>query len=63
LGKFHYSVVNGLFEVGLALQAAAESPAPLVRQRVLDAAVRLDETIGEIREYLLAARTRGNRRA
>ena len=61
--EFHDSVVNGLFEVGLALQAAAESPAPLVRQRVLDAAVRLDETIGEIREYVLAARTQGKRRA
>jgi PAS domain S-box-containing protein len=59
--EFPGSVVSKLFEVGLALQAAAELPAHLVRQRVLDAAARLDETIAEIREFVF--RTRGNRPA
>lgn len=55
--EFLESVVSRLFEVGLALQAAAELPAYLARQPILNAAARLDETIGEIRRFVFAVRT------
>ena len=44
-------VVGELFQVGLSLQAAAELPADLARDRITDAVVRLDDTIHEIRDY------------
>jgi hypothetical protein len=51
------AVVGRPFHVGLVLAAAADLPADLVRPAVLDAAARLDELIGQIRDYAFAART------
>lgn len=59
--EFPDIVVTRLLEVGLALQAAADLPAHLVRQAILDAAARLDETIRETRSFVFAVRTRGDR--
>ena len=48
-------VVGDLFQVGLSLQAAAELPAELARERITDALARLDETIREIRDHAFDA--------
>jgi len=45
-------VVDGLFRVGLSLQAAAELPGDVARERLAEALDRLDDVIGEIRDYV-----------
>ena len=47
-------VVQGLFQVGLSLQAAANLPSELARERITDALSELDDTICDIRDYSLA---------
>jgi hypothetical protein len=49
-------VVNGLFQVGLSLQAAIELPHDVARQQIADALRRLDGTIREIRHHTFHAR-------
>ncbi len=44
-------VVQGLFQVGLSLQAAADLPAEVARERITTALRQLDDTIHEIRGY------------
>jgi anti-anti-sigma factor len=44
-------VVQGLFQVGLSLQAAADLPSELARERITDALRELDDTIRDIRDY------------
>jgi PAS domain S-box-containing protein len=45
-------VVDALFHVGLSLQAAAEQPAEVARERITDALGRLDQVIHDIRDQL-----------
>jgi anti-anti-sigma factor len=44
-------VVDGLFQVGLSLQAAVELPSEVARERITEALGQLDDTILEIRAY------------
>jgi anti-anti-sigma factor len=44
-------VVDGLFQVGLSLQAAVELPSEVARERITQALGQLDDTILEIRGY------------
>jgi anti-anti-sigma factor len=44
-------VVHHLFQVGLSLQAASGLPADVARERLAAALDRLDDVIGEIRDY------------
>lgn len=52
-------VVSSLLHVGLSLQAAADQPADVARQRITDALVRLDDVIHEIRDHLFRSRRSG----
>jgi PAS domain S-box-containing protein len=47
-------VVQSLFRVGLSLQAAADLPGELARERITGALRELDDTISDIRDYSLA---------
>lgn len=53
-------VVSSLFHVGVSLQAAAGQPAPVARERITDALLRLDEVIHEIRDHVFRARGSGS---
>jgi anti-anti-sigma factor len=44
-------VVDGLFQVGLSLQAAVDLPSEVARERITEALRQLDDTILEIRTY------------
>ena len=44
-------VVHRLFQVGLSLQAAADQPGAIVRQRLGEALTQLDAVIHDIRDY------------
>ena len=44
-------VVQRLFQVGLSLQAAADLPGDVVRERLADALDQLDDVIHEVRDY------------
>jgi anti-anti-sigma factor len=46
-------VAQSLFRVGLSLQAAADLPSELARERITDALRELDDTIRDIRGYAL----------
>jgi anti-anti-sigma factor len=48
-------VVRGLFEVGLSLQAAADLPGEVARERITMALRQLDDTIYEVRDYAFTA--------
>ncbi len=52
-------VTSSLLHVGLSLQAAADQPADLARQRITDALARLDDVIREIRDHLFGSRRSG----
>lgn len=45
-------VIDSLFQVGLSLQAAEELPGDVLRERLAEALDRLDNVIGEIRDYV-----------
>jgi hypothetical protein len=47
-------VTQSLFRVGLSLQAAADLPSELARERITDALRELDDTIHGIRDYAFA---------
>jgi len=47
-------ITQSLFRVGLSLQAAADLPSELARERIKDALRGLDDTIRDIRDYALA---------
>ena len=47
-------VTQSLFRVGLSLQAAADQPSELARERIADALRELDDTIRDIRGYAFA---------
>jgi PAS domain S-box-containing protein len=53
-------VISSLFHVGASLQAAADQPAPLARERITGALLRLDEVIHEIRDHVFRARGSGS---
>jgi anti-anti-sigma factor len=53
-------VIHRLFQVGLSLQASADLPADVARERLRDALDQLDDTIHAIRDY---AFTSGNEEA
>jgi anti-anti-sigma factor len=44
-------VVDGLFQVGLSLQAAVDLPSEVARERITEALRQLDDTILEVRTY------------
>ncbi len=44
-------VTQSLFRVGLSLQAAADLPSELARERITDALRELDDTIRDVRDY------------
>jgi signal transduction histidine kinase len=48
------AIVTGLFAVGLSLQGALDSPSDAARERVSEAARRLNEIIREIRDAVFA---------
>ena len=48
-------VVHHLFQVGLSLQAAADLPGDVARERLTGALDELDDTIQEIRDYVLGS--------
>jgi signal transduction histidine kinase len=50
-------VVHDLFGVGLSLQAAADLPGEIARERITDAIGQLDDTIHEIRDYAFSDRS------
>jgi anti-anti-sigma factor len=52
-------VVHGLFQVGLSLQAAADLPSEVARERITQALRQLDDTIHEIRDHVFSVRGRG----
>ena len=49
-------VVDGLFRVGLSLQAATEFPHEAAVQQIADALQTLDDTIREIHDHVFAHR-------
>jgi PAS domain S-box-containing protein len=52
-------VVHRLFQVGLTLQAAADVPAQVARERLSEALDQLDDTIHEIRDYAFSSGDEG----
>jgi anti-anti-sigma factor len=48
-------VVQRLFQVGLSLQASADLPGDVARERLREALDQLDDTIHEIRDYAFAS--------
>jgi anti-anti-sigma factor len=54
-------VVRHLFEVGLSLQAAADLPGDVARERLTEALEQLDDTIHEIRDYAFTSGDEGPR--
>ena len=52
-------VVQRLFQVGLSLQAAAELPAEVARERLSEALDQLDDTIHELRDYAFTSGDEG----
>jgi anti-anti-sigma factor len=52
-------VVHGLFHVGLSLQAAADLPSEVARERITQALRQLDDTIHEIRDHVFNVRRQG----
>jgi len=52
-------VVASLFHAGLSLQAAADLPADVARERISDALRRLDDVIHEIRDHVFRSRPPG----
>ena len=52
-------ITTSLYHVGVSLQAAANLPADVARERIAEALRRLDDTIREIRDHAFA--TRGHR--
>ena len=50
-GKLLDRVVSSLFHVGLSLQAAADQPPDVARERISDALRHLDEVIREMRDH------------
>jgi anti-anti-sigma factor len=52
-------IVHRLFRVGLSLQAAAELPGDVARERLGEALDQLDETIHEIRDYAFSSGDEG----
>jgi hypothetical protein len=57
-GELLDRVVSGLQHVGLSLEAAAGLPHDAARQRIGEAVRRLDDTIHDIRDHVLANRPR-----
>lgn len=55
-------VVHSLFHAGLSLQAAADLPAEVARERIGDALGRLDDTIHEVRDHAFRFWGPGRRR-
>jgi anti-anti-sigma factor len=53
-------VVQSLFRVGLSLQAAADLPSELARERITDALRELDDTIRDIRDHAFAPPSPGH---
>jgi anti-anti-sigma factor len=53
------TIISSLFHVGLSLRSAMNLPDDLARQRIAQAAQRLDDTIREIRDTALTAREQG----
>jgi anti-anti-sigma factor len=53
-------VVSGLLHVGISLEAAADQPAQVARERITEALSRLDEVILKVRDHLFRARGSGN---
>jgi anti-anti-sigma factor len=53
-------IASSLFQVGVSLQAAADQPAHVARERITDALLRLDEVIHEIRDHVFRARGSGS---
>jgi anti-anti-sigma factor len=56
-------VIDGLFQVGLSLQAAAELPGDVLRERLAEALDGLDDVINEIRDYVFASGGEGEQPA
>ncbi len=52
-------VVDGLFQVGLSLQAAVDLPREVARERITEALDQLDDTIQEIRAYAFSPASEG----
>ena len=48
------SVVDGIFNVGMILQAAADLPGETAAQRIIEALHRLDDAVQEIRNHVFA---------
>ncbi len=60
-GALHDRVVGALFRVGLSLQAAADQPAEVARERIADALTRLDQAVHDIRDHLFGRGSDGSR--
>jgi anti-sigma B factor antagonist len=56
------SVVNHIFNVGVALQSAADLPHEAAGQRITDALGHLDDVVREIRDHVFTERALGNGR-
>ena len=50
-GELLDRVIGGLFHVGLSLDRAADQPAELARERIVQALARLDDIIHDIRDH------------
>src|SRR5208337_1867977 len=55
-------VVTSLFHAGLSLQAAAELPTDVARERISEALRRLDDSIHQIRDHIFRSRPPGTPR-
>ncbi len=53
-------VVANLFHAGLSLQAAADMPTDVARERISEALTRLDDSIHQIRDHIFRSRPPGS---
>ena len=54
--KLHNEIVTALFKVGISLEAAADQPSDVARDRITEALTQLDHVVHQVRDHQFRAR-------